>query len=114
MIDLTQFTCAVVSFGFALIVVKVIPYIKNKYDAEKLAQISMWVKFAVDAAEQMAESGQIEKDDKFKWVCEFITSKGYTLDFNEVKVLIESHVNELPKLLECVGTINPSEKSNNE
>lgn len=54
MIDLTQFTCAVVSFGFALIVVKVIPYIKNKCDAEKLAQISMWVKFAVDAAEQMA------------------------------------------------------------
>lgn len=114
MIDLTQVVCAVVALGFTVITIKIVPYIKKKCSNEDLAMISKWVKFAVNAAEQMANSGQIEKNDKFQWVCDFITSKGYTLDIDQVKVLIESHVNELPKLLECVDTISTNEKSSNE
>lgn len=91
MIDLTPIIEAVIALIAALVSVFLIPCIKSKVLENKLAEIMTWVQVAVEAAEQLyKESGQGAK--KKQYVLDFLASKGFTLNEDEIDKLIESAV----------------------
>ena len=94
MTDLTPIVNAVITLIAAIITTFLIPWIKSKIDAAKLAQIVEWVGIAVRAAEQIYnESGMGEK--KKQYVLDFLADKGFTLDPNSINAMIEATVKEL-------------------
>lgn len=94
MTDLTPIVNAVITLIAAIITTFLIPWIKGKIDAAKLAQIVEWVGIAVRAAEQIyKESGMGEK--KKQYVLDFLASKGFTLDPDSINAMIEAAVKEL-------------------
>lgn len=94
MTDLTPIVNAVIALIAAIVTTFLIPWIKSKIDAAKLAQIVEWVGIAVRAAEQIYnESGMGEK--KKQYVLDFLTDKGFTLDPNSINAMIEAAVKEL-------------------
>ena len=94
MTDLTPIVNAVIALIAAIITTFLIPWIKSKIDAAKLAQIVEWVGIAVRAAEQIYnESGMGEK--KKQYVLDFLASKGFTLDPDSINAMIEAAVKEL-------------------
>lgn len=94
MTDLTPIVNAVIALIAAIITTFLIPWIKGKIDAAKLAQIVEWVGIAVRAAEQIYnESGMGEK--KKQYVLDFLASKGFTLDPDSINAMIEAAVKEL-------------------
>lgn len=94
MTDLTPIVNAVITLIAAIITTFLIPWIKSKIDAAKLAQIVEWVGIAVRAAEQIYnESGMGEK--KKQYVLDFLADKGFTLDPNSINAMIEAAVKEL-------------------
>ena len=94
MTDLTPIVNAVIALIAAIITTFLIPWIKSKIDAAKLAQIVEWVGIAVRAAEQIYnESGMGEK--KKQYVLDFLADKGFTLDPNSINAMIEATVKEL-------------------
>lgn len=94
MIDLTPIANAVITLAALLITTFLIPWIKAKVNAEKLAEIQKWATIAVQAAEMIySESGLGDK--KKQYVKSYLQSKGYTLDIDTIDALIESAVMEL-------------------
>lgn len=94
MVDLTPIIIAVLTLIFSLITAFLIPYIKTKVSAEQFATIKLWVQVAVQAAE-MLYVGSGRGEEKKKYVIEFLNSKGFTLNAEEIENLIESAVLEL-------------------
>lgn len=91
MIDLTPVVNAIIALIAAAISVFLIPWIKEKIEAEKLEQVMGWVTIAVEAAEQIyRESGMGEK--KKAYVLDFLAKKDCTLDTDSVDAMIESAV----------------------
>ena len=95
MIDITTVIEAVLALIGALITVFLIPWIKSKTSAEKLEQIELWVTVAVEAAEQIY-TGSGKGAQKKAYVLEFLNSKGFDLDWEEIDMMIESAVFNLP------------------
>jgi type II secretory pathway pseudopilin PulG len=95
MIDITTVIEAVLALIGALITAFLIPWIKNKTGAEKLEQIELWVTVAVEAAEQIY-TGSGKGAQKKAYVLEFLNSKGFDLDWEEIDMMIESAVFNLP------------------
>lgn len=94
MIDLTPVINAIIALIAAAISVFLIPWIKEKIEAEKLEQIMGWVTIAVEAAEQIyRESGMGAK--KKAYVLDFLAKKGITLDVDSIDAMIESAVLDL-------------------
>lgn len=94
MIDLTPVVNAIIALIAAAISVFLIPWIKEKIEAEKLEQIMGWVTIAVEAAEQIyRESGMGAK--KKAYVLDFLAKKGITLDVDSIDAMIESAVLDL-------------------
>lgn len=94
MTDLTPIVNAVIALIAAIVTTFLIPWIKSKIDAAKLAQIVEWVGIAVRAAEQIYnESGMGEK--KKQYVLDFLASKGFTLDPDSINAMIEAAVKNL-------------------
>ena len=94
MVDLTPIITTVLTLIFSLITAFLIPYIKTKVSAEQFATIKLWVQVAVQAAE-MLYVGSDRGEEKKKYVIEFLNSKGFTLNAEEIENLIESAVLEL-------------------
>lgn len=96
MIDLTLIIKAIILLLIALITRYLVPYLKAKYSAETLEEVTKWVRIAVEAAEMIYnESGMGEA--KKQYVLDFLESKGFTLDAAEINNLIESEVHWLHK-----------------
>lgn len=95
MIDITTVIEAVLALIGALITAFLIPWIKNKTSAEKLEQIELWVTVAVEAAEQIY-TGSGKGAQKKAYVLEFLNSKGFDIDWEEIDMMIESAVFNLP------------------
>ena len=95
MIDLTTIMEAVITLIVAVVSAFVIPWLKRKISAEKLAEISEWVQIAVTAAEQIY-NGPGRGEEKKAYVLKFLTDKGYTVDMAAIENLIEAAVYELP------------------
>lgn len=94
MTDLTPIVNAVITLIAAIVTTFLIPWIKSKIDAAKLAQIVEWVGIAVRAAEQIYnESGMGAK--KKQYVLDFLASKGFTLDPDSINAMIEAAVKDL-------------------
>lgn len=94
MTDLTPIVNSVIALIAAIVTTFLIPWIKSKIDAAKLAQIVEWVGIAVRAAEQIYnESGMGEK--KKQYVLDFLADKGFTLDPNSINAMIEAAVKNL-------------------
>lgn len=98
-IDLTQVLSAVITLAVALITTFFVPWLKQKVSAEKLSMIKLWTKVAVEAAEQVYKDAGMGKFKK-QYVIDFLESKGYMVDEEELDNLIESSVLELKKGLE--------------
>ena len=94
MIDLTPVVNAIIALIAAAISVFLIPWIKEKIEAEKLEQVMGWVTIAVEAAEQIyRESGMGAK--KKAYVLDFLAKRGITLDVDSIDAMIESAVLDL-------------------
>lgn len=94
MVDLTQIVTAIIGLMVSLITAFLIPYLKTKIGADKLNTIKIWVKVAVEAAE-MIYTNSGKGAEKKAYVTNFLNSKGFTLDVEEIDNLIESAVLEL-------------------
>ena len=100
-IDLTDIIVALLFILASIATKYVIPYFKNKaavyadkLDAEKRAKLVFWAKLAVEAAEKFFKDSGMGVAKK-KWVIEFLESKGFELNENEIDVAIESAVLEM-------------------
>lgn len=94
MVDLTQIVVAILTLVFSLISAFLIPYIKAKTTDEQFNTIKLWVQVAVQAAE-MLYVGSGRGEEKKQYVIEFLKSKGFILNAEEIENLIESAVLEL-------------------
>lgn len=92
-VDITPIVSAVIVLLSALISVFLIPYIRSRTEASRLAEIEKWVQIAVAAAEQLYTSAQGE--EKKNYVLNFLTDHGYDVDFNEINSLVEAEVLKL-------------------
>ena len=91
MIDITSIVNAVIALLAAVVSTFLVPWIKEKVEAQKLEKIMDWVTIAVSAAEQIYnESGMGEK--KKQYVLDFLEDKGLTVDINSVDAMIEAAV----------------------
>ena len=93
-IDLTQIIVAVITLIFGLIAKYAIPYLKEKYSTEQLEKMKLWAKVAVEAAE-MLYTGSGRGEEKKKYVLDFLNSKGFSVDLENLENLLESAVLEL-------------------
>lgn len=64
---------------------------RTKISADKLSEISVWVKTAVTAAEQIYRESGMGKAKK-EYVIDFLKTKGFEVDEDALDKLIESAV----------------------
>ena len=100
-IDITSIVEAVLALIGAIITVFVIPWLKSKTHAAQLEKIKMWVTVAVEAAEQIYV-GSGRGAEKKAYVLEFLKSKGFNLEWDEIDAMIEAAVFNLPEYIEGV------------
>lgn len=93
-VDLTQIIVAILTLAISMVSAFLIPYIKTKVTAEQFATIKLWVQVAVQAAE-MLYVGSGRGEEKKQYVLDFLKSKGFTLNMEEIENLIEAAVLEL-------------------
>ncbi len=93
-VDLTQIIVAILTLAISMVSAFLIPYIKTKVTAEQFNTIKLWVQVAVQAAE-MLYVGSGRGEEKKKYVLDFLKSKGFTLNMEEIENLIEAAVLEL-------------------
>lgn len=81
-----------------------VPWIKEKIGADKLAQIEKWTKYAVEMAQQVhwSETGEDKKSIVTKFLKEILTAKNIALSDEQLDVLIEAAVKEM-KIAENAG-----------
>lgn len=94
MVDITAIIEAVIALILALVTTFLIPWIKTKIAADRLAELNKWVTVAVRAAEMIyteSGAGTLKKN----YVLDFLSTKGITYDAKSINTLIESAVLEL-------------------
>lgn len=96
--DITSVAQSVIALSFIIITLFIIPLIKNKLDADNLAELQKWITIGVGMAEQLAKNGVINKDERKKKVLAFLQSKGLTIDLQTIDAMIEAEVLKLPSL----------------
>lgn len=96
-IDLTPIIELVISVFSLVASLYIIPYLKQKLNAEKTQKLQAWTEIAVRAAEQLygSKTGQQKKD----YAISFLLSKGLVFDVDEVTAMIESEVHKLNSLI---------------
>lgn len=92
--DLTKIFEAVILLLISIITYVIIPYVKRKTDKEDYEMLEFWVTKGVQAAEQLYKETGKGKEKK-QYVIDFLASKGYSVDFDEIDNLIESAVFEM-------------------
>lgn len=93
-VDLTQIIVAILTLAISMVSAFLIPYIKTKVTTEQFNTIKLWVQVAVQAAE-MLYVGSGRGEEKKQYVLDFLKSKGFTLNMEEIENLIEAAVLEL-------------------
>lgn len=92
-IDITAIIKAVIALAVALISAFVIPWLKTKIGANKMAEFLKWVEIAVAAAEQLYNS--TEGSAKKYYVESFLQEKGFSVSPSELDIAIEGAVRKL-------------------
>jgi hypothetical protein len=67
-----------------------IPWLKTKLDTAKLEKMNKWVAIGVSAAQQLYTQEQWA--EKKQYVVNFLKTKGYNADLQEVDAAIEAEV----------------------
>lgn len=94
MVDITIIIEAIIALIVALITTFLIPYLKEKYGNEKLNTIRLWVRVAVEAAEQLFD-GDGRGEEKLAYVLNFLEQKGITVDTASLRAMVEAEVLKL-------------------
>ena len=95
----------------ALVVARyLIPWLKEKIGADKMAQIEKWATYAVEMAQQVhwAKPGEDRKAIVTEFLREILIAKNISISDEQLDVLIEAAVKEL-KMQENAGIIVESE-----
>lgn len=92
-IDITAIAQAIIALVSAVLTAFVIPWIRKKLDADKMAELLMWVNIGVEAAEQLYDSTMTTQ--KKQYVLSFLDSKGLKFTAAEVDAAIEAAVIKL-------------------
>lgn len=97
--DITPILELVVKLIFTAVTIFLIPKIKKLLTA-KVAEsdqkkLLRWVELAVQAAEEAARSGLIDKKAKYQYAKDFLEKRGVTFDVDTMQALIDSTVWEL-------------------
>ena len=85
----------VVSICAALVAFYLVPYIKNKLNNEKYAQLVAFVEVAVHAAEQTVKGtgmGTVKKGEVISVINNWMAEKGFTITQEQLLELIEAAV----------------------
>lgn len=98
MYDVTDLVIAFIGFIMAVLTTFVIPWIKQKIDAEKLAKAKAYAKIGVESAEMIFKEAGRGKDKK-EYVKKYLEDKGLTYDAGTIDALIESSVCQLKEEL---------------
>lgn len=97
--DITPILELVVKLIFALITIFLVPKLKElistKVAESDQKKIIRWVELAVQAAEEAARSGLIDKKAKYQYAKDFLEKRGVTFDVDTMQALIDSTVWEL-------------------
>lgn len=99
MTDITPILELVIRLIALIVTIVIIPKVK-KLLAEKVAEsdqkkILRWAEIAVQAAEEAARSGLIDKKAKYEYAKSFLEDRGITFDANTIEALINSNVWDL-------------------
>lgn len=88
--DYTQIITAVIALLSALVTAFVIPWLKERIGAERLATWQQYVEIAVRAAEQLY--GAAQGEEKKAYVVQYLAGKGIQFDTETVDKMIEATV----------------------
>lgn len=91
--DYTNIITAVITLLTALVSAFLIPWMKERIGAEKLAKWQQYVDIAVRAAEQLYDA--TDGPAKKAYVLSFLAEKGITFDSEVIDKLIEATVLQL-------------------
>lgn len=92
--DITEIVTLALKLVLLLLSTFVIPVIKRKIDADKLAEARKWTKIAVEAAEMIYSEFEMGETKK-AFVNDFLAKKGFKLSTDELDKLIEAAVLEM-------------------
>lgn len=97
--DITPILELAVKLIFTLITISLIPKIKKlfatKFSESDQKKLIRWAEIAVQAAEEAARSGLIDKKAKYQYAKDFLEKRGVTFDADAMQALIDSTVWEL-------------------
>lgn len=93
-IDITQIVVAVIGLLSVIVTTVVVPLLKKKLGAEKIAELQIWVEIAVHAAEQIFSDTGMGKQKK-EYVLEFLREKGFDVDDKAIENAIEAAVYDM-------------------
>ena len=91
MIDLTKIFEAILALCAALVTTFLIPWIKQRLTAGQREKLDTIIETAIMAAEQIYGSGMGQ--EKFKAAMDYITSKGYTVDMEQIEAAVWALIN---------------------
>jgi hypothetical protein len=91
MFDLTPLVNAMVTLMAGIVTMVLAPWLRSKYSAQQLSNAASWASILVAAAEQMY-AGSGRGAEKLTWVQTQLAAKGWRLDMEEVRALIEAEV----------------------
>lgn len=91
--DITQLVIGVIGICVLFVTMVILPLARAKFGNENVAEFLRWVKIGVQAAEQIYAI--TDGEQKKKYVLEFLDSKGYDVNEDEVDKAIEAAVLEL-------------------
>lgn len=98
MIDITPLANAVIAVVAVAITAYLVPWIKSRTTAAQREEINAWVKIAVQAAEQLCNSGKLgNKEEKKQYVTDFLAQKNLKIELTELDKMIEAAVLEINK-----------------
>lgn len=91
--DITQLVIGVIGICVLFVTMVILPLARAKFGNENVEEFLRWVKIGVQAAEQIYAI--TDGEQKKKYVLEFLDSKGYDINEDEVDKAIEAAVLEL-------------------
>ena len=93
MVDITQIVLAILSLIGVLITSLLVPWLKNKLNAQQQDKLNKFIDILVYAAEQIfpPEMGEQKK----AWVKERLNAQGYDANMDMIDAQIEAVVKEL-------------------
>ena len=95
MTDITEIITVALQVLMAIVTIVLIPLIKSKVSAGKLAKAQDWLTVAVQAAEEAARKGLIDKSAKYAYAKGILEERGVTFNADTVQALIDSACWEL-------------------